>query len=91
MTITAHIDTSTPTGRRILRELEAHKKVVKIDYPEPLDAEGLSVASLSAKESAKQAFDVLGKKYNCTFKNKYTECKSSKCALQQLHKRIFFV
>ena len=32
MTVTAQIDISSPTGRRILKELEAHKRVVKITY-----------------------------------------------------------
>lgn len=36
MTVTAQIDISTPTGRRIVRELETHKRVVKISYNEVL-------------------------------------------------------
>jgi hypothetical protein len=35
MTVTAKIDISTPTGRKIVRELEKHKRVVKITYNEP--------------------------------------------------------
>ncbi|HRZ98681.1 MAG TPA: hypothetical protein P5084_14090 [Paludibacter sp.] len=42
MNVIAKIDISSPTGRKIVRELEKHKKVVKITYPEtneiPLDA-----------------------------------------------------
>lgn len=34
MTVTAHIDISTPAGRKILEELKKHRKVVKIDYEE---------------------------------------------------------
>jgi hypothetical protein len=34
MTVTAHIDISTPAGRKILEELKKHSKVVKIDYQE---------------------------------------------------------
>ena len=41
MTVTATIDVSSPTGRRLLRELEKHKRVVKIDNPLPLGADGL--------------------------------------------------
>jgi len=38
MTVTAIIDVSTPTGRKIVRELEKHKRVVKIiSEPEPLE------------------------------------------------------
>ena len=36
MTVTAQIDISTPTGRRIVKELETHKRVVKIIYNETL-------------------------------------------------------
>lgn len=36
MTVTAYIDINTPTGRRIVRELETHKRVVKIVYNEPI-------------------------------------------------------
>ncbi len=36
MTVTAQIDVSTPTGRRIVRELETHKRVVKLSYDEAL-------------------------------------------------------
>ena len=36
MTVTAQIDISTPTGRRIVKELEAHKRVVKIICNETL-------------------------------------------------------
>lgn len=36
MKVTAQIDISTRTGRRILKELETHKRVVKISYNETL-------------------------------------------------------
>lgn len=38
--VIAHIDISTPTGRRIVRELEKHKKTVKIEYPIPPEIAG---------------------------------------------------
>ncbi len=31
--VIAHIDISTPTGRRILKELEKHTKTVRVEYP----------------------------------------------------------
>ena len=31
--VIARIDISTPTGRRVVRELEKHKKIVKMEYP----------------------------------------------------------
>jgi len=35
MEVTAKIDISTPAGRKIVKELEKHKKLVKITYPIP--------------------------------------------------------
>ena len=35
MEVTAIIDISTPAGRKIVRELEKHKKLVKVTYPIP--------------------------------------------------------
>ena len=35
MEVTAKIDISTPAGRKIVRELEKHKKLVKVTYPIP--------------------------------------------------------
>lgn len=34
MTVIANIDISSPTGRKLVRELEKHKRVVKLTYPE---------------------------------------------------------
>ena len=36
MTVIANIDINTPTGRKIVRELEKHKRVVRITYPQYL-------------------------------------------------------
>ncbi len=38
--VIARIDASTPTGRKIIRELETHKKTVKLEYPEMEGLEG---------------------------------------------------
>ncbi|NDV45544.1 hypothetical protein D0T49_00560 [Paludibacter sp. 221] len=38
--VIAHIDISTPAGRKIVRELEKHKKNVKIEYPLPPEISG---------------------------------------------------
>ena len=37
--VIAYINTETPTGRRIVRELEKHKKTVRVEYPSPEDIE----------------------------------------------------
>jgi len=34
LSVIANIDDSTPTGRKIVRELEKHKRVLKLSYPE---------------------------------------------------------
>ena len=34
MSVIANIDDSTPTGRKIVKELEKHTRVVKLSYPE---------------------------------------------------------
>ena len=41
MTVTAEINIESPTGRRILRELEKHNRVVKISYPIPTSVDGI--------------------------------------------------
>jgi len=33
--VIATIDVTTPTGRKIVRELESHKRTVHIEYPLP--------------------------------------------------------
>ena len=40
MKVTAEINTDSPTGKRIVRELEKHYKVVKLTYPIPTSSEG---------------------------------------------------
>ncbi len=34
-TVNVQIDISSPTGRRLLRELEKHPKAAKVEYPIP--------------------------------------------------------
>lgn len=36
MTVTAEINIESPTGRRLVKELEKHKKVVKLSYNEDI-------------------------------------------------------
>ncbi len=37
MEVTARINIDSPTGRKLVREIEKHKKVAKIEYPLPED------------------------------------------------------
>lgn len=39
MKVLAEINTDSPTGKRIVRELEKHYKVVKLNYPSPTNPE----------------------------------------------------
>lgn len=38
--VIAKIDTSGPTGKRLLQELKNHPKVAKLEYPLPEELEG---------------------------------------------------
>jgi hypothetical protein len=51
MNVTAHIDTSTPKGRKIVQELERNKKFVVIENPLPLGEDGLPIKTSSLEES----------------------------------------
>ena len=53
MTVIANIDISTPTGRKIVRELEKHKRVVRITYPEPI-VEGVAEEETISLEEAEE-------------------------------------
>lgn len=63
MTITAHIDVSTARGRKIVQELERHKKIVKIDNPLPVGEDGLPLKTYSVEESFNNLYDKLQEHY----------------------------
>lgn len=63
MTVTAEINIESPTGRRIVRELEKHHKVVKLNYPIPTKIEGIAEKTYTFDEFEKILFD--------EFKNRY--------------------
>lgn len=58
--VIATIDVSTPTGRKIVRELENHKKTVHIEYPLP---EGTENAP-THKEVFSKLIDKLSEHYD---------------------------
>jgi Asp/Glu/hydantoin racemase len=66
MNITAHIDVSTPTGRRIIKELETHKRVVKIENPMPVGADGLPEETFSVEDIFAELDQKLKKHYGIT-------------------------
>ena len=59
--VIARIDISTPTGRRLLKELEKHKKTVKVEYPLPAEIAGQRTYTL--EESFNECCDILSKNY----------------------------
>jgi len=54
MKVTAEIDISTLTGRRLVHELEKHNRVVKITYPESEDIPEGYMTSDEFRKSAKE-------------------------------------
>ena len=60
-TINVQIDLSTPTGRRLLREVEKYPKAAKVDYPLPEGIAGQQTYTL--EESYKECENILSKNY----------------------------
>ena len=57
------INVDTEIGKALVRKLESHRKVVKIEYPFPVDSHGNEIETISVAESARLAFERLGEKY----------------------------
>ena len=86
MTVTVQINTDTPVGKRLEKELRRYPETVQfietgVSEPIPkgyvpvkdgFDQVRNHVKSISATESAKLAFERLGEKYDRKFNNKYT-------------------
>ena len=71
--ISAHFNSDSTMGKKLLHKLESHRQFVQIEYPYPTNENGMEIETISAIESAKLAFQRLGEKYNRTFDNKYTQ------------------
>jgi len=65
MIATAEIDLTRPTGRRIVRNLERHKKTVRINYPLP---NGVSGTGYTLEESYNKGLDLLSSLYGTDFR-----------------------
>ena len=63
MTVIANIDISTPTGREIVRELEKHKRVVHLTYPEPIVQEKVIEETISLEEAEEYLWNKLEESY----------------------------
>jgi hypothetical protein len=66
-TITAHIDISRPSGRKIIRDI-AKKRAVTIDYPLP--TEMASRRTYTHEEVWKEVEDILTAHYGVPIKSK---------------------
>jgi hypothetical protein len=62
MEVTAKINISSPTGRRLVRELEKHTKVVELEYPIDLNLipEGSIPLAMGIDQLWKSLQDKLG-------------------------------
>jgi hypothetical protein len=63
MNVTAHIDVSTPKGRKIVQELERNKKIVQIENPMPIGEDGLPAKTYSLDESFEKLWDKMENHY----------------------------
>ena len=64
--INVKINIDSPTGRRLLKEVERHPKVAKLEYPMPESIAGEKTYTL--EESFAQCCDILSEHYNCDVK-----------------------
>ena len=62
-TVYVQLDLTSPTGRRLLRELEKYPKVAKIEYPLPEGIAGQKTYTL--EESFDECCDILSEHYKC--------------------------
>ena len=63
MNVTAHIDISTPKGRKIVQELERNKKIVEIENPMPVGEDGLPAVTHSLDESFEKLWNKMEEHY----------------------------
>jgi len=64
--VTAQIDVTRPAGRRLVRELEKHKKVAKVEYPLP---PGVSGKGYTLDEINEMAYNKLSAYYGVDVRN----------------------
>ncbi len=62
-TVTVQINIDSPTGRRLLKEVERHPKVAKIEYPASEELSGIKTYTLD--ESFSECCEILSEQYNC--------------------------
>lgn len=68
-TITVKINIDSPTGRRLLKEVEKHPKVAKVEYPEPETIAGEKTYTI--EEVFSKVEEKLNNHYGTNHKLKY--------------------
>lgn len=68
-TINVKINIDSPTGRRLLKEVERHPKVAKVEYPEPEAITGEKTYSI--EEVFSKVEEKLNNHYGTNHKLKY--------------------
>ena len=63
MNVTAHINISTPKGRKIVQELERNKNIVEIEKPMPAGEDGLPAKTYSLDESFEKLWNKMEDRY----------------------------
>jgi len=63
MTVIAKIDISSPTGRKIVRELAKHKRVVQLIYPESINQEEVIEETITLEEAEEYLWNKLEESY----------------------------
>lgn len=63
MTVTAEINIESPTGRRLVKELEKHKKVVKLSYPKSQEDENTNCKTYSLEQFEQTLSEEFKKRY----------------------------
>jgi hypothetical protein len=67
MEVTARINVDSPTGRKLVREIQKHKKIAEIEYPLP---EGmLNGTALSHDEVWDEVWQILSDHYGVDMKS----------------------
>ncbi|MEI7504242.1 MAG: hypothetical protein WCJ61_13260 [Paludibacter sp.] len=67
MEVTARINVDSPTGRKLVREIQKHKKVAEIEYPLPEAM--LNGTALSEDEVWDDVWQILSDHYGVDMKN----------------------
>lgn len=66
MEVTARINIDGPTGRKLVREIQKHKKVAELEYPHPS-----TYSDFTNNITTDEVFDMLMEKVNAHYGTNY--------------------